>query len=75
MGLTKPNQQLRRDLNAAASTLDDLAHELYRTAQGSSDEVAIALLERIGRLHQQIDQLRAYADEVKVGRIVRARAD
>lgn len=75
MGLTKPNQELRRDLNAAASTLDDLAHELYRAAQSSSDEVAIALLERIGRLHQQIDQLRAYADEVKVGRAVRARAD
>lgn len=73
MGLTKPNQELRRDLKDAASTLEDFTHELYRTAQSSSDEVAIALLERIGRLHQQIDQLRAYADEVKVGRVVRAR--
>lgn len=30
MGLNKPTQELRRDLKAAASALEDAAHDLFR---------------------------------------------
>lgn len=33
MPLTKPNQELRRDLKAAASALEDAAHDLFRRAR------------------------------------------
>lgn len=71
MALNKPNQQLRRDLKAAASALDDAAHEMFRDAQARGDAVLMAAMEKIVELHRHIDVLRAYADEVKVGRIVR----
>lgn len=73
MALNKPNQQLRRDLKAAAAALDDVAHDLFREAQPHGDAELIEAMERITALHTQIDALRAYADEVKAGRIVRAR--
>ena len=33
MGLTKPNQELRRDLKAAAFSLEEAALELFRLAK------------------------------------------
>ena len=72
MGLTKSNQELRRDLKDAASTLEDFTHELFRDAQPHGDAKLLASMERIAVLHRQIDRLRAYADEVKSGGIVRA---
>lgn len=75
MGLTKPNQELRRDLKDAVSALDDAVHDLFKAAQADGDDAAIEAMERITGLYKQIDQLRAYADEVKDGRIVRERAE
>jgi len=75
MALNKPNQQLRHDLKAAAAALDDMAHDLFREAQGHGDAALIAAMERIAALHAQIDALRACADEVKDGRILRERAE
>lgn len=44
MALNKPNQQLRRDLKAAASALDDVAHDLACEAQthGHVPQLAVA---------------------------------
>lgn len=71
MPLNKPNQQLRSDLVDAASALDDLAHDLFREAQVHGDAAVLAAAEKIVVLHKHIDALRAYADEVRDGRIVR----
>lgn len=71
MPLNKPNQILRRDLLDAASTLDDLAHDLFREAQVHGDAAVLAAAEKIVVLHKHIDALRSYADEVKAGEIVR----
>ncbi len=72
MALNKPNQQLRRDLKDAASALDDVAHDLFCDAQAQGDAALMVFMEKIVELHKHIDALRAYADEVKAGRIVRA---
>jgi len=75
MALKKPNQQLRRGLLDAASALDDLAHDMFREAQVRGDVALLDAAAKIVVLHKHIDELRAYADEVKVGRIVRERAE
>ncbi|PIB57226.1 MULTISPECIES: hypothetical protein [Pseudomonas] len=72
MSLTKPNQQLRRDLKAIASNLEQSCIDLGRLASRLSDADAIALMGLVGTLYEEADRLVGYADEVKDGRISRA---
>ena len=73
MPLKKRNQQLRRGLLDAASALDDAAHDLFRESQARGDAALLAAAGKIVVLHKHIDALRAYADEVRDGRIVRGK--
>lgn len=75
MSLNKPNQQIRRNLKDAANTRDDLAHQIFKDVQQRGDKELMAAAEQIAGLHKHIDALRAYADEVKAGRIARSRAE
>ena len=79
MPLTKPNQQLRRDLKEAAALLKWSGVDLFGFAkrllaagdeQGANDLMKIAL-----SLQETEDKLAGYADEVKAGRVVRGKAD
>lgn len=72
MNLTKPNQQLRRDLKAIASNLEQSCVDLGRLASRINDADAIALMGLVGTLYEEADQLVGYADEVKAGLISRA---
>lgn len=72
MPLTKPNQQLRRDLKAIASNLEQSCVDLGRLASRLSDADAIALMGLVGTLYEEADRLVGYADEVKAGMISRA---
>ncbi len=72
MSLTKPNQQLRRDLKAVASILENSCADLGRLASRLSDADAIALIGLVGTLYEEADRLAGYADEVKAGLISRA---
>lgn len=72
MPLTKPNQQLRRDLKAIASNLENSCIDLGRLASRLSDADAISLMGLVGTLYEESDRLVGYADEVKIGRIKRA---
>ena len=72
MSLTKPNQQLRRDLKAIASNLEQSCIDLGRLASRLSDADAIALMGLVGTLYEEADRLVGYAEEVKDGRISRA---
>jgi hypothetical protein len=72
MSLTKPNQQLRRDLKAIASNLEESCIDLGKLAEKLSDADAIALMGLVGTLYEEADRLVGYADEVKTGRISRA---
>ncbi|CAG8866461.1 hypothetical protein [Pseudomonas fluorescens] len=75
MVLNKPNQELRRDLKAAAYSLEEAALEMFRLAKQRGDTELLEAMETIEKLHEQADRLTAYVDEVKVGRIVRGKAE
>ncbi len=75
MSLTKPNQEIKRDLQGIASDLKWLAVELMRIAErlslAGNEADAQAVLKMCTVLHADEDRLAGYADEVKVGQISR----
>ncbi|AZE47329.1 hypothetical protein C4K04_1641 [Pseudomonas chlororaphis] len=77
MGLTKPNQELRRDLKQAAAILKWSGIDLFKVAVRLSEvglETEARELLRMANSYQEIeDRLAAYSNEVKQGRIVRAK--
>lgn len=75
MELNKLEQDLKRDLQGVASDLKWSAVELMRIAErlslASNESDAQAIMRMITIFHNDEDRLRAYTDEVKMGRIVR----
>lgn len=71
MSLTKPNQELRRNLKAAAFALDDAAQDLFREAKGDAEPEFLVAMAKIANLHEHVDRLTMLPDEVKAGKIVR----
>lgn len=71
MPLTKPNQQLRRDMKDAAVALESAALEIFHNAQGGEEAQFMEAMKRVGELHELADRLVGYGDEVKAGRIQR----
>lgn len=71
MPLTKPNQELRRNLKAAAFALDDAAQDLFREAKSYAEPEFLVAMAKIAQLHEHVDRLTMLADEVKAGKIVR----
>ena len=76
MPLTKPNQDLKRDLQGIASDLKWSAVELMRIAErlslAGNEADAQAVLRMCNVFHADEDRLAGYAEEVKAGRILRA---
>jgi hypothetical protein len=73
MALNKPTQELKRHLRGSAVNLESAANEILRLA-GQMPEVDVtATLQLVNRLYSDADQLKAYADEIKDKRIVRAK--
>lgn len=74
MGLNKPEQDLKRDLQGVASDLKWSAVELLRVAErlslAGNEPDAQAVLRMCQIFQADEDRLTAYADEVKAGRIV-----
>ncbi|NMZ35386.1 hypothetical protein [Pseudomonas proteolytica] len=75
MALTKPNQQLRRDLKAIAFNLEQSCIDLSKLAEKLSDADAIAMMGLVGTLYEEADRLVGYAEEVKSGRLVRTKPE
>ncbi|WP_329610432.1 hypothetical protein, partial [Pseudomonas sp. PA-1-5A] len=75
MSLTKPNQQLRRDLKAIAFNLEQSCIDLIKLAEKLSDDDAIALMGLVGTLYEEADRLVGYADEVKAGQVNRSKPE
>lgn len=73
MPLTKPNQQLRRDLKDAAFALESAALEIFHKAQGGEEAQFLEAMKRVGELHELADRLAGYAEEVKSGRVARTK--
>lgn len=76
MALTKPNQQLRRDLKEAAALLKwsgvDLMQAAVKLSEAGQEDDAQELIRIATRFQAVEDQMGCYADEVKAERIVRA---
>lgn len=74
MGLTKPNQQLARDLQGLAADFKWSAVELMRIAERmslvGSEADAQALMRMITVFRAGEDKLAGYAEDVKVGLLV-----
>ena len=79
VGLNKPEQDLKRDLQGVASDLKWSAVELLRVAerlsQAGNEADAQAVLRMCAVFHADEDRLVAYAGEVGAGRIVRGKAE
>lgn len=75
MPLTKPNQQLQRDLKAVVILLEETALELFSLAKERGDTEFIDVMRAVGRLHGHADRMSAYEDEVKAGVIVRTKTE
>lgn len=79
MPLTKPNQQLRRDLKEAAALLKwsgvDLMKMAIRLSDAGFEADARELLTIMASFQDTEDKLAGYAEEVKAGRIVRGKAE
>ncbi|WP_070414710.1 hypothetical protein [Pseudomonas lundensis] len=75
MALTKPNQELRRELKTLGFDLEQAADEVLRITNDCRDVEVSAVLMVIAKLYEDADRLAALADEVKDGRIVRGKAE
>ena len=78
MPLTKPTQELKRDLKEAAALLKWSGVDLFTISKrllDAGDEIGAAELMKIAVSYQAIeDKLASYADEVKGGVITRTSA-
>ena len=79
MSITKPNQQLRRDLKEAAALLKwsgvDLMQAAVRLSESGQEDEAKELMILALSYQAMEDTLSGYADEVKAGSIVRGKAE
>ncbi|MBX9404792.1 hypothetical protein K5E40_03765 [Pseudomonas baetica] len=75
MPLTKPNQQLRRELKDLGLDLEQAASEVLNITKDCRDVDAIAVLKLIAKMYEHADRIAALADEVKVGQIKRAKPE
>lgn len=75
MGIKKSALELKRDLNTIAANLESTAGEISKLAERIKDVDVVAVLHLMNRLYRDSDRLKAYGDEVKAGRIVRAKAE
>jgi hypothetical protein len=73
MPLTKPNQELRRELNALGLDVEQAATEVLNITKDCRDVDVITVLKLIAKLYEHADRIAALADEVKVGQITRAK--
>lgn len=77
MPLTKPNQELRRDLKEAAALLKwsgvDLMKMAIRLSEAGLEDDARELLTIIDGFPDAEDKLTVYAAEIGTGRIVRGK--
>ena len=75
MPLTKPNQELRRELEESGFGLEQAADEVLRITKDCRDVEVAAVLKLIAKLYEDADRDAALADEVKAGVITRAKTE
>ena len=73
--MKKSALELKRDLSTIAANLESTAGEISRLAERVNDVDVVAVLHLMNQQYKDADRLRAYVDEIRVGRITRAKAD
>ena len=73
MALNKSTQELKKHLKGTASNLENTADEILKLASQMNEVDVTAILQLVNRLYSDADQLKAYADEIKAKKIVRAK--
>ena len=61
MPLTKPNQELRRELEESGFGLEQAADEVLRITKDCRDVDAIAVLKLIAKMYEHADRIAALA--------------
>lgn len=75
MPLTKPNQQLRRELKELGLGLEQAAIDVLTITKDCRDIDVSAVLKLIAKLYEDADRVAALADEVRDGQITRAKPE
>nr|WP_315448007.1 hypothetical protein [uncultured Pseudomonas sp.] len=79
MPLTKPNQQLRRDLKEAAALLKwsgvDLMQAAVKLSEAGHEDEAKELLRIAAGFQETEEKLAGYAEEVKASQIIRGKPE
>lgn len=75
MPLTKPDQEVSRELKTLALDIEQAANEVLRITKDCRDVDVAAALMVIANLYKNADRAAALAEEVKAGRIVRGKVE
>ncbi|MDR0189411.1 hypothetical protein RCO22_10720 [Pseudomonas yamanorum] len=75
MALTRPNQELRRDLKEAAALIKWAVHRAAELSEAGLEADAQALLMLVDGFPDTEDKLAGYAEEVKAGQKNRSKPD
>ncbi|SET20006.1 hypothetical protein SAMN05216197_10860 [Pseudomonas graminis] len=75
MGMKKSALELKRDLSSIAANLESTAGEISRLAERVNDVDVVAVLHLMNQQYKDADRLRAYVDEIRAGRITRAKGE
>jgi hypothetical protein len=75
VGMKKSALEFKRDLSTIAANLESTAGEISRLAERVNDVDVVAVLHLMNQQYKDADRLRAYVDEIRAGRITRAKAD
>ena len=70
---TQPRTTPRPESRSLA--LEDAANDLLREVKTYAEPEFLVAMEKIGKLHEHMDRLMEYAEEVKVGRMTRSKAE
>lgn len=70
MGMSRTNQQLRRELQDIAHMGEEAAHVIWQVVKTLPEEQVEVLMQAVGLVHQCVDKANALADKVKAGEVV-----
>ncbi|WP_315809416.1 hypothetical protein [Pseudomonas sp. C9-3] len=70
MGMSRANQQLRRELQDIARLGEEAAHVIWQVAKTLPEDQVEVLMQAAGLVHDCIDKASALADRVKAGTVV-----
>jgi uncharacterized membrane protein len=69
VGLSRPNQRLRRELRDIASRADEAAYLIGQVAKTLPDEKLTELMHAVGMVYDCVDRAKVLAERVNAGEV------